>query len=66
MGVIEHIGRYKRDHHITILQPNRWREIQQKQLKNGQKNGLSAKFIAKYLEALHQESIRHQTAIMNK
>lgn len=66
MGVIEHIGRYKRDHHITILQPNRWREIQQKQLENGQKNGLSAKFIAKYLEALHQESIRHQTAIMNK
>lgn len=65
MGVAEAIGKYKNDHNITILQPKRWEEIQQNQLKNGQLQGLSIKFITKYLEALHQESIRHQTAIMN-
>lgn len=66
MEIAEAIGQYKNAHNITILQPKRWEEIQRNQLKNGQLHGLSAKFIAKYLEALHQESIRHQTAIMNR
>lgn len=66
MAVASEIGDYKKEHHITILQPKRWEEIQKKQLQIGLEQGLSAKFINKYLEAIHQESIRHQTAVMNK
>ncbi|MDG1913992.1 MAG: chorismate mutase [Crocinitomix sp.] len=66
MNVASEIGDYKKEHNITILQPKRWEEIQKKQLNLGLEQGLSAKFIAKYLEAIHQESIRHQTAVMNK
>ena len=57
---------YKKEHNITILQPKRWEVIKKRQLEYGQENGLSIKFLVKYLEALHQESIRHQTAVMNK
>lgn len=66
MAVATEIGNYKKEHNITILQPNRWEEIQKRQLSLGLELGLSAKFIHKYLEAIHQESIRHQTAVMNK
>lgn len=66
MGIAEEIGTYKKEHNLTILQPKRWEEIQNKQLEKGQLQGLTAKFIQKYLEAIHQESIRHQTRIMNK
>ncbi|NOQ70722.1 MAG: 3-deoxy-7-phosphoheptulonate synthase [Crocinitomix sp.] len=66
MAVATEIGNYKKEHNITILQPKRWEEIQKRQLKLGLEHGLSSKFIAKYLEAIHQESIRHQTAVMNK
>ena len=66
MGVAEKIGEYKKEHGITILQPERWEEIKNLQTKAADKNGLSRKFIEKYLEAIHQESIRHQTIVMNK
>lgn len=66
MGIAEEIGAYKKEHHITILQPKRWEEIRQLQLKAGQDKGLTTKFIERYLEAIHQESIRHQTSVMNK
>lgn len=66
MRVAAEIGTYKKEHNITILQPKRWEVIAAKQIELGQEKGLSAKFLVKYLEALHQESIRHQTAVMNK
>lgn len=66
MGIAEEIGEYKKEHNITILQPERWAEIKALQTAAAEKNELSYKFIIKYLEAIHQESIRHQTAVMNK
>lgn len=66
MAVAGEIGIYKKEHHVTILQPKRWKEIEENHLKISDEMGLSLKFIHKYLEALHQESIRHQTAVMNK
>jgi len=65
MEVAEQIGEYKKANGITILQPNRWEEIKKLQIEIAEKTGLSEKFIMKYLEAIHQESIRHQTAVMN-
>jgi chorismate mutase len=66
MGIAEEIGVYKKAHNITILQPERWEEIKRLQFTAAEKEDLSHKFILKYLEAIHQESIRHQTSIMNK
>lgn len=66
MGIAEEIGAYKKEHNITILQPERWEEIKKLQFTAAEKSNLSYKFILKYLEAIHQESIRHQTSIMNK
>lgn len=66
MQIAEDIGRYKKDNNITILQPNRWDKIQKTLAVHAENHGLSTKFVRKYLEAIHQESIRHQTAIMNQ
>lgn len=66
MDVAQSIGEYKKENNITILQPNRWAEIKKLQMEIADKTGLSEKFIMKYLEAIHQESIRHQTAVMNQ
>lgn len=65
MDIASEIGLFKKDHNITILQPERWKEIKDLQTETAGEFGLSAKFIVKYLEAIHQESIRHQTAVMN-
>ena len=57
---------FKKENNITILQPNRWGEIKEKQSQDAKSHGLSEKFIDKFLDAIHQESIRHPTAIMTK
>ena len=66
MGIIERIGDFKKDNSITILQPERWAEIQRLQTEKGNDLGLSDSFILQYLEVIHQESIRRQTKIMNE
>lgn len=66
MGIAEEIGAFKKMQNITILQPERWEEIKNLQFLAADKAKLSRKFIIKYLEAIHQESIRHQTSVMNR
>ncbi len=65
MLLAENIGTYKKGNNITILQTNRWNEILDRACKKGEKLGLSKEFITKYLDAVHMESINHQTKIFN-
>ena len=65
MKVVEILGKYKKENNITILQTNRWNEILNRALINGEKFGLSRDFIMKYFDAIHMESINHQNKIMN-
>lgn len=65
MKVAEQIGTYKKQNNITILQTNRWNEILERAFKKGDKLGLSKDFITKYFDAVHLESINHQTKILN-
>lgn len=65
MKIAERIGEYKKNNEITILQTNRWNEILERAFKKGDKLGLSKEFITKYFDAVHMESINHQTRIMN-
>lgn len=66
MGIAEQIGSYKRDNNISILQPARWGEILETAVARGQAQGLSESFIQVFLKAVHQESISHQEAVMNR
>lgn len=66
MQIVEKIGNYKKDNNITILQVNRWDEILNKRTTYGEALKLSKEFTEKFLELIHNESIRKQTEIMNK
>lgn len=65
MDIARKIGEFKRDNGITILQTNRWDEIINDRIKKAAKKDLTEEFVKDMMEAIHQESIRHQTKIMN-
>ena len=65
MDIARKIGEFKRDNGITILQTNRWDEIINDRIKKADKKDLTDDFVKEMMEAIHQESIRHQTKIMN-
>ncbi len=61
MDVAERIGDHKREHHVAILQPERWERIMRQQLRLGEDLGLSREFIQEFMDAIHRESIRRQS-----
>ncbi|TDH28971.1 3-deoxy-7-phosphoheptulonate synthase [Segetibacter sp. 3557_3] len=65
MKVAEKIGQFKKENNITILQTNRWNEILERAFRKGEKLGLSKEFITRYFDAVHLESINHQTRVLN-
>ena len=66
MGMSEEVGQFKKAHNITILQQNHWSNIIKSRLSQSNNYKLSEQFIRQIMDAIHQESIRHQTKIMNK
>lgn len=65
LKVSQQIGVYKKQHNITILQHQRWNEILHDRKAYIQGKEVSMRFLLKFLEALHEESIQQQTDIMN-
>ncbi|MBB4077685.1 chorismate mutase [Lewinella aquimaris] len=66
MKLSDQIGEFKAARNIAVLQESRWEAILQEATKSGKKHGLSKEFMESYLRAIHQESIDHQDAIVNK
>ncbi|RLD53167.1 MAG: 3-deoxy-7-phosphoheptulonate synthase [Bacteroidetes bacterium] len=66
MHVSERIGNYKKENNITILQTKRWDDMLKNRLRLGTRKGLSEEFMIKLFRSIHQESINHQTSVMNK
>ena len=66
MNMSEEVGRFKLQHNITILQQERWIKIIESRLSKSDNYQLSERFIRQIMDAIHQESIRHQTKVMNK
>jgi len=66
MQVAETIGRFKKEHNITILQSSRWKEVKNNAVDKGVRKGLTPEFIQTFLEAIHQESITHQMKVMKE
>ena len=66
MLMSEEVGQLKKVHNITILQQNHWSNIIKSRLSQSDNYKISEQFIRQIMDAIHQESIRHQTKIMNK
>ena len=65
MLLSETVGKLKREKRLTILDQKHWNQIITSRINNREDNFLSKQFIRQLMDAIHQESIRHQTEIMN-
>lgn len=65
LAVSQQIGAYKKEHNITILQHERWNEILHDRKAYVQGKDISMRFLLRFLESLHEESIQQQTDVMN-
>ncbi len=66
MELSKRIGTYKRDHQLTILQMDRWKEVVESRLNLGDVEGVKREFLLKILQSIHEESIRIQTEIFGE
>ena len=66
MRVCREIGKYKKQHNMTVLQATRYNEILEKRGAQGSLMGMSPEFVAKVFENVHEESVRQQIEIINK
>lgn len=66
MQFAEKVGLFKREHNITILQQEHWTKSITSRLSKSEEYNLSERFIRQFMDAIHQESIRHQTKVMNR
>lgn len=65
MKMAEEVGLYKRENDITILQQEHWRNVIANRLEQAENLHLTNQFVRSIMDAIHQESIRHQTKVMN-
>lgn len=65
MKLAEEVGIYKRENDITILQQEHWKKVIQYRMGTSDELKLTNKFVRSVMDAIHQESIRHQTKVMN-
>jgi chorismate mutase len=63
MQVADDIGKVKKEHNVSILQPERWKQILERMISLSKGSGLQKDFILNVYKAIHQESIAHQKNI---
>ncbi|MDY9917724.1 3-deoxy-D-arabinoheptulosonate-7-phosphate synthase [Porphyromonadaceae bacterium KH3R12] len=66
MRVSREIGQYKLEHHMPILQTQRYDQILTDRAAQGERMEMSGDFVKKVLEAIHSESVRQQMVIMER
>ncbi len=66
MDIVAKIGEYKKTNEVTILQTTRWDEIVRDRVKVGEEKELHTDFVKSMFDAIHTESIRRQTKVMNE
>jgi chorismate mutase len=66
MSISREIGRYKKDHNMTIVQTKRYNEILDKRGAQGVLCGIGSDFIRTIYEAIHEESVRQQMEVINQ
>ena len=60
LNVCVEVGKYKKEHNIEVVQPNRFNEILERQCKAGKALGLSEDFVKKIMNTIHDESVQQQ------
>lgn len=60
MEIAKKMGELKRKNNISILQPQRWKEIIVSRLAVGNRQNLSEEFLLQLLQTIHEEAIQHQ------
>ena len=65
MQLSEEVGILKRENNTTVLQQEHWNKLISKRLTQSNDYHLTNQFVRTLMDAIHQESIRHQTRIMN-
>lgn len=66
MNMSEEVGLFKQKNNITILQQEHWSKIIRSRLSKSKDYKLTERFVRQIMDAIHQESIRHQTKVMNQ
>ncbi len=66
MKLVDQIGYFKRDNNVTIFQKNRWKEMSDIRHAWAHNLGLDPEFMDELFKMIHENSIRRQTAIMNR
>jgi chorismate mutase len=64
MGISEQIGLFKKENGFAIHQSERWARIVKRALEKGTLGGLTEDFILKLFQQVHNESIVHQSKVM--
>lgn len=65
MEIAEQIGGLKKTHNLTVLQTTRWNQTLMRLYEHAKRLGLSPEFVDQYFNAIHMESIKHQTKIIS-
>lgn len=65
MELSEEVGQLKRENNITILQQDHWKQVIDSRIESRGDFRLTQQFVRQLMDAIHQESIRHQTKVMN-
>ena len=65
MRVSREIGTYKIEHKMPILQTGRYDEILTNRVNQAQQMDMSGSFAKRFLEAIHEESVRQQMEVMH-
>ena len=66
MNLSRSIGKYKKEHNMTILQTGRYNEILDKRGAQGSLCGMDPEFVKEIFEHIHEESVRQQMEIINQ
>lgn len=61
--VVKEIGIYKAQNNIPALQADRFKQVVEKSIEAGKKEGLSETFITELMNAIHKESLRIEEEI---
>ncbi len=66
MKISDKIGALKKEKNVAVLQNQRWNEILEKMILDGEEKGLSEEFVLRIFKAIHQESINRQGKVINR
>ena len=66
MRVSREIGKFKKEHKMTVLQAARYDEILKKRVEQAEAAEMKGEFMLTVMQAIHEESVRQQMEIINK